>query len=87
MPNLLSPESSGIAPIFSKTITYSRKKDEFSKIKETFDSEKNIFIFFTFIHYFKDDIINEMNFSPAPPPPPPHEVTKECKENSDSKKE
>lgn len=87
MPNLLSPESSGIAPIFSKTITYSRKKDEFSKIKETFDSEKNIFIFFTFIHYFKDDIINEMNFSPAPPPPPPHEETKECKENSDSKKE
>lgn len=63
MPNLLSPENSGLAPIFSKTITYSRKKDQFSKVKETFDSEKNIFIFFTFIHYFMDDIVDEMNFS------------------------
>ena len=82
MPSLPSPENSGIAPIFSKTITYSRKKNEFSKIKETFDSEKNIFIFFTFIHYFKDDIINEMNFSKKTP-----SKTTTPKEDSDLKKE
>lgn len=81
MPNLPSPESSGMAPIFSKSITYSRKKDEFSKVKETFDSEKNLFIFFSFIHYFMDDIVNEMNFSNLAP------VPVESTEDSDLKKE
>ncbi|SFU36340.1 hypothetical protein SAMN04487886_101232 [Clostridium sp. DSM 8431] len=65
MPNLPSPESSGMASVFAKNITYSRKKDKFSKIKETFESDKNIFIFFNFIYYFIDDISKEMNFSNA----------------------
>lgn len=67
MPNLPSPESSGLASVFAKSITYSRKKDEFSKIKESFESDKNIFIFFTFIYYFIDDISKEMNFSSEKP--------------------
>lgn len=62
MPNLTSPESSGIASIFAKTISYSRKKDVFSRSKDTFDSNKNMLIFFSFIHYFKDDILQEMQF-------------------------
>lgn len=66
MPNLPSPENTGMAPVFSKSLTYSKKKDEFSKVKETFYSDKNIFIFFNFIYYFMDDITNEMNFSSLP---------------------
>lgn len=64
MPNLPSPENSGIAPIFSKNITYSRKKDVFSKSRDSFDSNKNLLIFFSLIHYFKDDILQEMSFDP-----------------------
>ena len=62
MPNLPSPESSGMAPIFSKAVIYSKKKDEFSRSKETFDSSKNMLIYFVFIHYLNDDVLNEMNF-------------------------
>ncbi|WP_430857606.1 hypothetical protein [Clostridium paraputrificum] len=63
MPNLPSPESSGIAPIFVKNITYSRKKDSFTRSKDSFDSDKNMLIFFTFIYYLKDEILGEMNFN------------------------
>lgn len=63
IPNFPTPDSSGMAPVFCKTITYSRKKDEFSKARQTFDSSKNIFILFNFIHYFLDDICTEMNFT------------------------
>ncbi|MDS0528526.1 hypothetical protein NNC19_22880 [Clostridium sp. SHJSY1] len=62
MPNVPSPESSGLAPLFAKNITYSKKKDTFSKPKDSFDSYRNLLIFFVFIHYFMDDIIKDMNF-------------------------
>ena len=62
MPNLPTPESSGMAPIFTKSITYSKKKNSFSRSKDTFDSSKNMLIFFVLIHYLNDDVINEMNF-------------------------
>jgi hypothetical protein len=62
MPNIPSPESAGLAPLFAKNIIYSRKKDSFTRPKDVFDSYKNVLIFFLFIHYFMDDIINEMNF-------------------------
>lgn len=64
MPSLPSPESSGVASVFAKTITYSRKKDSFSRPKDSFDSNKNMFIFFSLIHYFKDGILQEMDFNP-----------------------
>lgn len=56
-----SPNSSGVASIFNRSVTYSSKKDTFNHSKESFDSGKNMFIFFTFIHYFKDDVIRSMN--------------------------
>ena len=62
MPNLPTPESSGMAPIFTKSITYSKKKNSFSRSKDTFDSSKNMLIFFILIHYLNNDVINEMNF-------------------------
>ena len=63
MPDLPVPESSGYAPIFIKNITYSRKKNTFTSTKTSFDSSKNMFIFFLFIHHFKDGIIEKMNFN------------------------
>lgn len=60
MPNIPSPDNSGIAPIFNKSITYNKKKDSFSTSKVTFDSYKNFLNFFLFIHLFKNDYLNEM---------------------------
>lgn len=62
MPDLPTPESSGMAPIFAKSIVYSRKKNIFNKAKDSFDSNKNLFIFYIFIHYLSEDIVNEMCF-------------------------
>lgn len=67
MPNLPTPESTGIAPVFTKGLKYSIKKDTFSKPKETFDSNKNMLIFFTLLYYLKDDISSEMNFTTDSP--------------------
>ena len=62
MPSVQSPQGCGVAPIFCKNVTYSRKKDSFSTPKNSFDSRKNMFIFFNFIYYLKDEIIDTMNF-------------------------
>ena len=62
MPNLPTPDSAGMAPIFAKNIVYSRKKDIFTKSKDSFDSNKNLFIFYIFIHYLSEDVIKEMYF-------------------------
>lgn len=50
-----SPESSEIAPIFAKYVTYNRKKENFKSIKASFDTYKNMFIFFIIIHFFKPE--------------------------------
>lgn len=62
MPNLPTPESSGFAPIFIKNTTYSRKKNTFSASKTSFDSNKNMTIFFLLIYHLKDEIIKTMQF-------------------------
>lgn len=46
MGSLPTPENNSIAPVFSKYIVYSRKKDCFKSSKNTFDSYKNMLIFF-----------------------------------------
>lgn len=57
--NANSPELTGMAPIFVKNIKYSNKKSNFtSNDKTTFDSTKNMFIFFIFIDNFIDNYIN-----------------------------
>lgn len=63
MPDLPAPDNSGLAPIFIKSITYSRKKNTFTSSKTSFDSNKNMLVFFLFIHYLKDGIIEHMNFN------------------------
>jgi len=63
MPNLSSPNSCGVAPIFNKTITYSKKKDSFDINSSSFDSYRNMFSFYLFILLFKDDFISETSLN------------------------
>lgn len=63
MSTIPSPESTGIAPTFVKSITYSRKKDSFNPSKVSFDSSKNMLIYFTFIHYLRSKIESKMDFN------------------------
>lgn len=62
MPNTPTPESNGLAPIFNKNVTYCRKKDSFSTPKNSFDSNKNMLIYFTFIHFLRNKVSLNMNF-------------------------
>ena len=60
MPNIPTPDSTGIAPIFNKYITYNKRKDSFSISKNTFDSYRNFLNFFLLIHLFKDEYMDEL---------------------------
>ena len=64
MPVLPTPKSNGIAPIFVKNLTYSKKKDVLSRSKLTFDSNKNMFNFYLIIHFLKDTTERIMAFIP-----------------------
>lgn len=61
MPSFSAPNSIGIAPIFNKNISYSKKKDNFSVNTSAFDSYRNMFIYQLFIFAFKDDFMKELN--------------------------
>ncbi|CAM2078288.1 hypothetical protein H6A19_01400 [Clostridium saudiense] len=60
MPNIPTPDSTGVAPIFNKYITYNKRKDSFSISKNTFDSYRNFLNFFLLIHLFKDEYMDEL---------------------------
>lgn len=61
MPNIPTPDSTGISPIFNRYITYNKRKDSFSASKNTFDSYKNFLNFFLIIHLFKNEYMHELN--------------------------
>lgn len=63
MPNLATPTSVGVAPIFNKSITYNKRKDTFSSDKTVFDSYRNFLNFYIFIHFFKNDYMSETRTS------------------------
>ena len=63
MPSLPTPKSSGLAPIFLKNITYSKKKDILSSSKITFDSNKNMFNFYLILYFLKDTAKKIMEFT------------------------
>ena len=63
MPNLPTPESSGVASVFNKSIIYNKRKNSFSSNKLSFDSYKNFINFYLFIHLFKDDFIEDMRLN------------------------
>lgn len=62
MPNIPTPDSTGVAPIFNKYITYNKRKDSFSISKNTFDSYRNFLNFFLLIHLFKDEYMDELGW-------------------------
>lgn len=62
MPALPTPKSSGIASIFLKNLTYTKKKDTFTASKLSFDSNKNMFSFYLIIYLLKDKIKALMGF-------------------------
>ncbi|UBK55333.1 hypothetical protein [Clostridium perfringens] len=64
MTNANSPELTGLAPIFTKNLKYSTKKSIFTSDKTTFDSTKNMFIFFVFINSFIDKYIDFITDTP-----------------------
>lgn len=64
MPIMPTPQSTGVAPIFVKSLSYSRKKDSLSVGRSSFDSNKNMFNFLLIIYLFKDAVENVMEFKP-----------------------
>lgn len=58
MPNAINPDLSGLASIFLKNVSYCRKKESFSGDKISFDSNRNMFLFFTMIHLLLPNYID-----------------------------
>ncbi|MGH4125010.1 MAG: hypothetical protein ACREV6_19000 [Clostridium sp.] len=50
-PTIGTPESNELASIFIKNVVYNRRKDTFKQTKLSFDSSKNMFIFFLTIFF------------------------------------
>ena len=51
MPNIPTPENNELASIFIKNIVYNKRKETFKQSKLSFDSSKNMFIFFLTIFF------------------------------------
>lgn len=65
MPVLPTPKSVGLAPIFIKSLSYSKRKDSLSISRTSFDSNKNMFNFFLIIYLLKDMVEDFMEFTPS----------------------
>lgn len=63
MPILPTPKGTGLAPIFIKNVTYSKRKDSLNIKKTSFDSNKNMLNFFLIIYVLKDKIEDFMEFN------------------------
>lgn len=67
MPTIASPENSESAPIFVKCVTYDKNKKTFKQSKATFDSRKNLELFFLMLYlfnnHFKEHITQNINSS------------------------
>ena len=63
MPVLPTPKSTGLAPVFVKSLTYSKRKDSLSSKRSSFDSNKNMFNFFLIIYLLKDMVEDFMEFT------------------------
>lgn len=60
---LPTPKSTGLAPIFVKNLEYSKKKDNLSKGRITFDSNKNMTNFFLIIYLFRNSVEDTMELN------------------------
>jgi hypothetical protein len=64
MPILPTPKSAGLAPVFVKNLSYSKRKDSLSAKRTSFDSNKNMLNFFMIIYLLKDMVEDFMEFIP-----------------------
>ena len=60
---LPTPKSTGLAPIGVKNLEYSKKKDNLSKGRVTFDSNKNMTNFFLIIYLFRNSVEDTMELN------------------------
>lgn len=60
MPTIPSPNNNEMAPVFTKYIIYSRKKECFKQTKPSFDSTKNMTIYFMILFFNNLDRIMEI---------------------------
>ena len=60
---LPTPKSTGLAPIFVKNLEYSKKKDNLSNGRITFDSNKNMTNFFLIIYLFRNSVEDTMELN------------------------
>ncbi len=51
MPSIPTPENNELASIFIKNVVYNKRKESFKQSKSSFDSSKNMFIFFLSIFF------------------------------------
>lgn len=61
MPTMSTPTNLGVAPIFNKYVTYSKKRGTFSSSISSFDSYRNMFIHSLIIHLFEESVMRELN--------------------------
>ncbi|MCM0650735.1 hypothetical protein NBE98_20485 [Clostridium swellfunianum] len=62
MASVPTPDSVELPPIFIKYVNYNKKKETFSQSKFTFDSTKNMLLFFLILHLGK--LFDEKDLSP-----------------------
>lgn len=65
MPVCPTPKSTGLAPVFVRSLTYSKRKDTLSISRSSFDSNKNMLNFFLIIYLLKDVVKDFMEFNPS----------------------
>ena len=58
MSSTQTPSTIGLAPVFIKSVSFSKKKNMFLPSKASFDSTKHVFICFLITHLFKDKVMN-----------------------------
>ncbi|MGL5574762.1 MAG: hypothetical protein ACRDCW_04315, partial [Sarcina sp.] len=66
LPDITTPESNCLAPIFLKSTTYSKKKGGFTSSKTNFESFNNLFLDYLILDLFLDDYLKFI--SPIPKP-------------------
>lgn len=62
MPVCPTPKSTGLAPVFVRSLNYSKRKDTLSISRSSFDSNKNMLNFFLIIYLLKDSVKDFMEF-------------------------
>lgn len=62
MPVSPTPKSTGLAPIFVRSLNYSKRKDALTISRSSFDSNKNMLNFFLIIYLLKDVVKTFMEF-------------------------